>query len=717
MISQAKWIWKTKYCNNDYVIVGKDFNIESEIIKASIQISAHNHFKLSVNGISFGGYVSPAPTVANKEKYYLEYDISKALKQGNNHIEIIGLYLGGDGQNYVNAYPGIIAGCKIKTIDSLIEILTDQSWYSYESIPYKIGMPFQQNRRVTPVEYYDSRIVHSRTNKNDVVLSKMNELSVNLVHQEISEGINHEIIQPKCLSTKDNIYVFDTGKIVSGFVHFELIGVPESIIKIRYSEDLLEGRVKHNVANEFSDNYLDIYVMNREINQIHQADFTYKAFRYFEIEGYPGKLFEKDISVIHAGTDIDYEGYIKSENCVWINQLNDSVKNTQLNNVIGQIVDCPHREQAQYLGDTFLQSQVLNQNAKAIIPVIKKALNDFKNMLHTDGKLPFVAPTNENHEDFQLKIPEYNLYFVLLVDKLNNLENNFPLANYYDSSYEILRYFIRKIDGTGLVAKKEDWHIDDWPYPSTDNTGNYLTFENILVYVSLKAFKKHCEILGREFIYHNQMELLYKKIRLLLMKNELFIDSLESTKCHPGINAFALNYDMFDSSEIDGVLKYIVDNNSESSVFLTYHVLEVLLKNGEVEAAISRILSPSRGWITMLNKDKTLWEGFDDIESHSHAWTGYPLALIQRYILGIKCMDKAHQTIRIEPQIAKDIKDIQTKVWTGFGWLEFSYLVQGNTVEFKYSLPKNLVGQLVFETEITELKNQGKIMKYITWRK
>ncbi|XFA98613.1 family 78 glycoside hydrolase catalytic domain [Candidatus Izemoplasma sp. B36] len=708
MNNQAKWIWKNDFTTNDYAVLFKDITIDSQVRQASIKISAHNHFKLRINGCLVSGYVSPCPSVANKVKYYLEYNIIDHLQVGLNHFEVDVLYLGGDGQNYINAFPGMIAQIFIKTDLSVQEILTDESWEYYEQIPYKSNTKYQQNRRITPIEFYDSRITRKLSSKCNVGLSEMNNIQPNLHKQPIKEGVTHSKIKPKLIYEANNMFVFDAGKIVSGFVGFKLEGVKNQIIKVRYSEDLLYNRVKHNVANEVSENYYDIYVMNDKSIQDHQFDFTYKAFRYFEIEGYPKSIFEEDVYVIHAGTDIDYKGYVNSEDCTWINQLNDAVKNTQLNNVLGQIVDCPHREQAQYLGDTYLQSKVLLNNTEYGTNQILKTLDDFSLMLHEDGTLPFVAPTNESHEDFKLKIPEYNLYYILLLNELYEKKLEIPnVKYYYQISIQIMDYFIRKIDHTGLVEKLEDWHIDDWPYPRTDLSGKYLAFENLLVYFALEILEKFSKEYSLDFNYKIKMNVLKDSIKKYLMVDGLFVDSYMSVKKHPGINAFAINIGFLkDKNEIDMVLKHIIKDNFDSSIILTYHVLEVLLKHGFVEEALTRISDLNRGFGRMLQKDKTLWEGFCDIESHSHAWSGYPLALIQKYIIGITIVNKL---LVIKPKITSKIDHLDAKVKTQFGWVKFGYAIQSDSVICTYSMPKNYMAELHFNNQIKKIKHEGKV--------
>ena len=709
MINQAKWIWKNDTSINDYVILEKTFDIVDDIDSATIQVSAHNHFKLSVNGYSVGGYVSPAPTVANMEKYFLEYNITHLLRKGNNKIAITALYLGGDGQNYVNAAPGVIAAVEILHLGSSTLITTDESWESLDSIPYVCRMPFQQNRRISPSEYYDSRVNLSKSSRNKAVLSEMNSIAPLLVRQGIEEGVIHEEIRPNVIGKKNNVYLFDSGRIISGFVRFTLPGMANSIITIRYSEAIENGAVKHTVANEPSDQYFDRYIMNDEISQTHQADFTYKAFRYFEISGYPGVIDESDILVIQAGTSIDYQGYLQSDSIPWINQLNVSAKNTQLNNILGQVVDCPHREQAQYLGDTYLQSFVLLQNSGNATAVIKKTLRDFSNMMHEDGTMPFVSPTNETNPDFMYRIPEYNLYYIFLIYRLWKMSMNPELVReYYGYAVSIMTYFMNKIDDTGLVAKKESWHIDDWPYPTTDHSGNYLTYENMMVFVALKYLEEVSEALTEDFIFSDKIEPLYGNIRSKLMKDKLFVDSYGSMKMHSGINAFALNHGLSRLDELGKTLQHIKSNSQESSIILRLQTLQALFENNEVEAAISSIISPTRSWLAMLNKDLTLWEGFDDIESHSHAWTAYPLALLQKYLLGVDIEKSDKDAFVIRPRFIKGMTDLKGKVFTRFGWLTLKYQMNNDNLEIVYSIPQGCHVELANAGKITELKGKGK---------
>jgi alpha-L-rhamnosidase len=110
-----------------------------------------------------------------------------------------------------------------------------------------------------------------------------------MIPQSIPEGIIEEVINPIAVGIQQaGLQVFDAGKILSGWPILELKGMKDIEIRMRYSENLDDsGRVGHNVANEQSENYYDEYIMHGGEKESWSPDFSYKAFRYIEVTGYP----------------------------------------------------------------------------------------------------------------------------------------------------------------------------------------------------------------------------------------------------------------------------------------------------------------------------------------------------------------------------------------------------------------------------------------------
>lgn len=688
MFNKAKWIWKDdKYLKNSYGWFFKYIDLEEEIINSTINITGHNHFKLIVNGEIVSGLVTPAPSTVTKDKLYLTYDLNKYLKVGRNKIEVIVLYLGGSGQNYINAIPGFIAQGVIETKNNEIEIISDDSFRVYNKTSYTDDMPFQQSRRITPVQYFDDRVIlNDKDSRAPTVLNGYPKYR----KQEIPEGGIHRTIEPTLLHEVDGVRVYDCGEIISGFVSIELKPKRDEEITIRYSEDLEGLRVKHNVANEYSEHYKDIFVVKKDKETSLNADFTYKAFRYFEIEGSISKIKAK---AHKAGTAIDIVGSLSSKTNEEINQLFRMFKKTQKNNIQGLLVDCPHREQAQYLGDSALQAESIIYNVAQRKSLIEKVIADFAYAQYEDGTFPFVAPGSTGGEDFSLKIPEYDLYFVELIYEryLIDLDNTI-YSKYEANLIKLLDQYINKIDNRGLVRKDKEWHISDWPYPTVDQEGEYLAFENMLLYKSLNMFSKMTTSKDKGEYYSKIAEQLKNTIIKEFKVNGLYKDCDNSKSYHQGIQAYALSCGLFKDDEIEKVLTYISGLKMSSSVILGRTVLSTLFEYKKTDEALAYMFDYEKGWGAILKTgSSTMWEGFDDIESHSHAWGMYPIRFMQEYLLGIKFDLKERDKIYINPQVTIRIKNLNGKILTERGLLEFEYNIIDNKVQFIYKIPDGLL--------------------------
>ena len=92
---------------------------------------------------------------------------------------------------------------------------------------------------------------------------------------------------------------------------------------------------------------------------------------------------------------------------------------------------------------------------------------------------------------------------------------------------------------------------------------------------------------------------------------------------------------------------------------------------------------------------KTIWEGFEDIESHSHAWNCYPMRLLQEYIAGIHCIAPGFTRTEITPFFPRGITSFCTRVHAAGG----SIIVQGwkdTVVRFEVELPEGVTGNFQY---------------------
>lgn len=687
----AKWIWKdSKIQKNDFAYFRREFNIDKTVKRVVVHVSAHNHFELFINGTKVSGYVVPAPTNPVKSKYYLSYDIGSLITVGKNAFAASVHYIGGEGQNYVDGQPGFILQCEVNYEDGSIETLvTDESWKALKETPYRNNSEFQQSRRMSAIEDFDSRRElkgWKQCNFDDSLwynakLSVINEEQWVLKLQSIPEGAIHEILIPSPIGVSEKgVQVFDAGKIITGWPRLELKGIEGAAVRTRYSEDLdANGRVKHNVTNEKSENYYDQYTMKGEKLETWEPSFSYKAFRYIEVTGYPEFINPTEIKIVSAGTKLVQKGLFNCSNSL-VNDIYTACVQTQKNNVVGQMVDCPHREQAQYLADSDLQAETFMYNF--LEPsVLKKVLTDFKDAQFEDGRFPFVYPSNINNKDFDIKIPEWDFHFITLLWKIYNMYEDMDIIkNCYDAAKKAVNYYLGVRDkATGLIAKgigfPKEWNIsdhpilDEQPYVNIDHSGEFLTVENCLAYHSAKLMSNIASMLNNEqdkISFSTGAEELKESIVRHLYKKEerKFVDSFGSDEIHQGTNVVAYQYEVVPEEDREAVLNYIVEQGFSCSTLLTLNLLQVLFENGKEHQAynyLSRADFPSWGY--MIEKGfKTIWEGFVDIYSHCHAWNAYPARLLVEYIVGIKSGAPGFKETHIKPYFPKGLSYAEGRV-------------------------------------------------------
>jgi alpha-L-rhamnosidase len=695
MFERAKWLWKSKESTeNSYGWFRKSFDLGEIPEKAILAVSAHNHVKVYVNDRLVTGYVTPAPVNQEKTKPYVSHAIEDVFYVGTNVLDVVVLYLGGKGQNYVDAIPGFILSLDLDIFKQRISINSDATWHVLKHIPYVDGMPFQQSRRITPVEYYDDRIKANARNKGRPVVFDTRSA---YRKQGIPEGAIHERIVPKRLDQDRTCRVYDVGKIMSGFIRIRATSSADVTLRIRYAEALDGKRVRHYVANEPSQTYYDTCTLKAFKLFDHAFDFTYKAFRYVEVEGDLSLLDDFELEAQKANTNIQIAGYLESQSMPRITRLFDMFKETQTNNTLGLLVDCPHREQAQYLGDSALQAESIVYNVIERHVLLEKVLQDFSDVQESNGSFPFVAPGNTKIAEFSLKIPEYDLYFIDLLEQRYRIDRDQSILSHFQETVtHLLDGYIARIDSSGLVRKNADWHIADWPYPTVDQTGDYLTFENMLLYRSLCRFIDLYDDMIDLKAYKKTTTLLKKRIVSLLKRGRAYPDHKDSSSCHQGIQAFALLAGLFDSNETEQVLDGIVHRGFSSSIIFSRYVLRALFTHGRIDEALNYIFEGDRGWGKIMDTgSKTMWEGFDDIESHSHAWGLYPVRMMQEYVLGIR-MDESPGLAVVRPLPTTYMKDLFGRVVTEYGILGVGYEIHDEMFDMKIEIPNGLKVRFVY---------------------
>ena len=258
-------------------------------------------------------------------------------------------------------------------------------------------------------------------------------------------------------------------------------------------------------------------------------------------------------------------------------------------------------------------------------------------------------------------------------------------------------------DADGLIPKviregEPVMHISDWPYSSIDEEGDALFVENAYLLMGLGRLAEISSLLNRpgdHAYWLAEHTRLAGAIRNAFFDPEagLFRDTPVSEKHHPGVNALAAEAGLFRTGELAGAMKYLASAPYETRVILSWNYLKTLFENGCRQKAFDLLADPSARWGLMASQgSKTIWEGFEDIESHSHAWNCYPLRLLQEYIAGIRCAAPGFTETEITPFFPEGLYEFSARVCAAGGVIEVQGWRSETGAKFQVELPEGVSG-------------------------
>lgn len=550
-----------------------------------------------------------------------------------------------------------------------------------------------------------------------------------LVAQEIPEGAVSRVWEPACIHREEGFWLFDAGEILTGFARVQFRAKPGTLLRIRYAE-LLEGerktwqtraeirrpsamRVEHGAVNDKTEYYMDEYVAQGG-QEVWEEDFSYRAFRYLEFTGEGVELLS--LKVCKAGTDAPCTGFFRCGEEI-PDRLAEACIRTQKNAIMGVLVDCPHREQAQYVADSLMQTHLLIYNFPDAPALMRKVLCDFADSQMTEGYLSWNSPLDWNlHGVHLLRMPEYDLMYPTLLGDLwlytGDLES---VKTYYPVSARVAAYYLSRRDSTGLMPKvpKPCMHISDWPYSFIDENSDYLFPFNAYLIQCLDRMAQLAGLLGREedaAYWSGEADQVRGAVQAHFYdpKEGLFKDTPTSDKHNTAVQVMAYELNLFPEKEKARVLAWLPHAPFETRVILSWDYLSLLFENGYAQEAYDMIVDPTVRWGRMMAEGcRTIWEGFEDIESHSHAWNAYPLRLLQQYLLGISCAKPGFTEAAIRPFFPKGIQHLEGGVCTPFGLLSLKGSQNGSSACFTVTVPQGMLARFDYgDTQATLLPGE-----------
>ena len=450
------------------------FQVNKQIKSARVYIAAAGLYELSVNGRRVGDHVlDPMYTRFDRRNLYVTYDVTGALREGENSI---GVLLGNGWYNlqstavwYFDKAPWrgrpafcldlrmVYADGSVETISSGKDWKTSlgpvvfNSIYTGEHVDDRLMIPHWDEPGFVDTAW--KSVIYTPAPSQHIV-------SQALVPIRIIDSIPAKSVQ----GISDTDYVFDIGRNTAGVTRITLHGQAGTILKVKHGERLYaNGHVDqsnidvHYRPTDDSDPFqTDVYTLNGEEIETFQPRFNYKGFQYVEVtSSQPIQLEKTDLTAYFLHSDVAPIGRVMSSNPM-IDKIWQATNNSYLSNLMGYPTDCPQREKNGWTGDAQIAVETGLYNFDAIT-VYEKWLADLRDEQQPNGVLPSIVPSSGwgyewgNGPDWTsaIAIIPWNVYLF------------YGDTTLLAACYENIKRYVDHIDQlypTGLTT----WGLGDW---------------------------------------------------------------------------------------------------------------------------------------------------------------------------------------------------------------------------------------------------------------
>lgn len=378
-------------------------------------------------------------------------------------------------------------------------------------------------------------------------------------------------------------------------------------------------------------------------------------------------------------------------------------------------VDCPGREQRQWLGDGIVMFDMAKYAfGPSIFPMHNLFLEQISQGQRSDGLARMVSPGDIKSNS--ITIPDYSLHYINGMNSYIEAGGDLEfLKSQMPSMEKAINWFIRLQDETGLICDIPEWHFIEWA--DIEREGYSLPI-NALFAQSLKTMEK----LYREFGYINRADEFaanYNKVKSAINKyhfdekRKIYVDSVNVENLSRGLkisqhaNSLAILYDIAPKEYWNEILAQITDEDRlkltnsppimencpefnvqndivRANSFFSHFVYDGIAKAGGIDWVINDI---QKQYGPMIEQGTTcLWEGFEPIASLCHGFSAAPVYILSKYCLGIIAHKNGFEEFSLDIQVTS-LKSVSGIVPTPYGNIEISWKKMGDEYEIHICRP------------------------------
>ncbi len=735
----GKWIGTDMTVEDRFApIFRKNFIIKDNVSEARIKICGLGLFELRINGsLPDDTLLNPAHTQYSKTVLYRDFDVTELAFNGENEItvelgnsffnETTGVW-DWDKASWRSA-PKLIADLVIAYDDGTIEtIVTDETWLVTHD------GPITKNS----IYYGETHDLRQKECKWENAVS-VYAPEGNLKLQDMPPIRRISVFRPKEIKLMPNgSYIITSPEMTTGWAKISL-DVPEaSKITVTYGEKLKDNGYVQKIGVDEGHNaewWPDCYIQQDNFitdggKNILEPKFSYKGFRYIQIDGCPCEITENNIEIYRIANDVKSTSEFSCSNEL-INKLHEIMKRTLLNNFQSKPTDTPVWEKNGWLGDANCALNIMMLNfgmdkyMRSFVDIMDDCFKEY-------GKVPVIVPT----PDWGVgNSPVWNTIFVFAVEALINYCNN---TGYAEKIYPDLKQFalndIEELKSLGWVWGTRG--LSDWLSPSGGEEAEIFPDPSegaeicctAFIYRMLESMIFIAEKLGK-----NEDVGDFEKARKLIYDafNEKFFVADKSiyqttfwkemgirTRYRQTSNLLPLAFGMVPEENRKAVLENLVKDIIEKDYHLdtgctgTRFILPVLYDNGYADVAykvLTQRTYPSWGYWVECGADSA-WESWEKTtRSQNHYFLGTFDEALFTHIAGIKNIRDGYRSFTVRPELFCGLEFANASIETPLGRLSVKW--NKNTIgkfDIEIEIPDGAKAEIILVDKVKETVDGGK---------
>jgi alpha-L-rhamnosidase len=511
-------------------------------------------------------------------------------------------------------------------------------------------------------------------------------------------------------SPRPGVWVFDLGEQIAGWVKLRMSGPPGAEITVRYGETLDADKTVNLQQTRIEEPIqTDRFVLAGDVQEQLEPRFSYKGFRYAQVEGCVAAPGLDDLTGQVVHTAVADSGEFNCDDDL-VNRVHACARRSILNNLHGVPTDTPVFEKNGWSADAHLSAGAAMHNFH-MARFYRKWMRDWSDAQLPSGELPPIVPTagwgyRRPGSTIMAPIPAWDAAYVEIPWECYwHYGDNRALAEHYDNQRRYLDYLINGFLDGGIVYVR----LGDWLPPG----GHKVPPEGPAVHETAYAhrivtlLRRIAVVLGRDAdaVQYGQLA-----AEIADAFNTTFLDSTtgayhgeRETEYRQSPNVLALAFGLVPPEMAQRVMDNLVadiharDDHLNTGVLGTKYLFPVLSDHNLVDLAYrvaTRRTYPGYGhWIeqgaTALHET---WE--DDSRSKDHHFFASIDQWFYQCLGGITATQPGFGAVRIAPRCPSPLGRVKAEVDTPYGRVTSHWRRESDTIVLDVEVPAGVLAEV-----------------------